>query len=66
VKHTLPISKAAISPPNLRKAEPAATPWSIGLLSATAAEARVRVSLLCDCGFRYSLAFCASADSGAQ
>jgi HK97 family phage major capsid protein len=33
---------------------------------ATAAEVRVRVSLLADIGFRYALAFCASADSGAQ
>jgi hypothetical protein len=33
---------------------------------ATAAEVRVRVNLWCDIGFRYALAFCASADSGAQ
>jgi hypothetical protein len=33
---------------------------------ATAAEVRVRVNLLCDIGFRYAVAFCASADSGAQ
>ena len=33
---------------------------------ATAAEVRVRVSLLADVAFRYALAFCASADSGAQ
>jgi HK97 family phage major capsid protein len=33
---------------------------------ATAAEVRVRVSLLADIGFRYALAFCASSDSGAQ
>jgi HK97 family phage major capsid protein len=30
------------------------------------AEVRVRVSLLADIGFRYSLSFCASSDSGAQ
>jgi hypothetical protein len=33
---------------------------------ATQAEVRVRASLLADIGFRYALAFCASADSGAQ
>jgi hypothetical protein len=33
---------------------------------ATQAEVRVRASLLADIGFRYSLSFCASADSGAQ
>jgi hypothetical protein len=33
---------------------------------ATTAEIRVRVSLLADIQFRYPLAFCASADSGAQ
>jgi hypothetical protein len=33
---------------------------------ATAAEVRVRVSLLCDIGFRHALAFCTSSDSGAQ
>ena len=33
---------------------------------ATAAEIRVRVSLLADIAFRYALAFCASSDSGAQ
>ena len=33
---------------------------------ATAAELRVRVSLLADIGYRYLLAFCAISDSGAQ
>jgi hypothetical protein len=33
---------------------------------ATTAEIRVRASLLADIQFRYPLAFCASADSGAQ
>jgi HK97 family phage major capsid protein len=33
---------------------------------ATTGELRVRVTLLADIGFRYPLAFCASADSGAQ
>jgi hypothetical protein len=32
----------------------------------TSAEIRVRTSLLADIGFRYPLAFCASADSGAR
>jgi hypothetical protein len=33
---------------------------------ATTAEVRVRASVLADIGFRYALAFCCSADSGAQ
>jgi hypothetical protein len=67
VERTLPISGAAISPRNLRNAEPGGdTLVYRALLSATAAEVRIRASLFADIGFRYALAFCVSSDSGAQ